>query len=129
MALYNAGRSKKTWGNVLFYGGLGLVATNLIVAMNTDNITSASGTVSYNNGSGSNPVAGYASAQSKPANMTAAIIGGAFILASIPVKIGYLKKVRSAAKKYNGSVADTDQPATTTTLIAGSNQIGVRIEF
>lgn len=100
MALYNAGRSKKTWGNVLFYGGLGLVATNLIVAVNTDNITSASGTVSYNNGSGSNPVAGYASAQSKPANMTAAIIG-----------------------------ADTDQPATTTTLIAGSNQIGVRIEF
>jgi|GEM_PF-728267 len=129
LALYNAGRTKKTWGNVLFYGGLGLVATNLIVAMNTDNITSTSGTINYNNGSGSNPVVGYASAQSKPANMTAAIIGGAFILASIPIKIGYTKKVKSAVEKYNGSVADTYQPASTTTLLAGTNQIGIRIEF
>jgi hypothetical protein len=32
---YNAGRNKKTWGNVLFYGGLGLVTVNLVTAMSS----------------------------------------------------------------------------------------------
>jgi hypothetical protein len=32
LSLYNAGRDKKTLGNGLFYGGLGLVVANVLVA-------------------------------------------------------------------------------------------------
>lgn len=117
LSLYNAGRNKKTWGNVLFYGGLGLVATNLVVAMNTDD-TSASYS-GYNN----------PSIKSERSNMTAAIIGGALLVASIPIKIGYPKKIKSALGLYNNGVADSYHQSPKTTLLASSNQIGLRIEF
>lgn len=114
LALYNSGRNKKTWGNVLFYGGLGLVATNLIVASNTDNN-------SYSSGYSPNP--------SEKSNMTVAIIGGAMIIASIPIKIGYPKKIKAALEKYNAGLADSYKLEPKTTLIASANQIGLRVEF
>ncbi|WP_264525668.1 hypothetical protein [Flavobacterium sp. N502536] len=70
LALYNTGRSKKTWGNVFLYGGAGLVVTNVIIGMNTDNSTT-----SYP-GNGYNP-----SIKSERTSFTAAIIGGAMIIA------------------------------------------------
>jgi hypothetical protein len=118
LELYNSGRSKKTWGNVLFYGGLALVTTNLVVAMNTDNTTA-----SYP-GNGSVP-----SLQSDRSNMTAAIIGGVMVLASVPIKIGYPKKIKSALGLYNKNVSDTYNPQPKTTLLASGNQIGFKIEF
>lgn len=118
LSLYNSGRSKKTWGNVLFYGGLGLVATNVIVGMNTDNTTT-----SYP-GNGN-----YPSVKSERTNMTAAIIGGALIVASIPVKIGYPKKIKSALGLYNNSLTHIHKLEPRTTLVASANQIGFRIEF
>jgi hypothetical protein len=120
LSLYNAGRNKKTWGNVLFYGGLGLVATNLIVSANTDNTTVSS----YNN----NPYSS-ASVQSEPANMTVAIIGGILLVASIPIKIGFPKKIKAALSKYNTGLADIDSPKHQVTLLASSNQFGFRLEF
>jgi hypothetical protein len=118
LSLYNAGRNKKTWGNVLFYGGLGLVATNLVIGMNTDNTT-----VSYS-GNGY-----YPSAKSERTNMTAAAIGGALIIASIPIKIGYPKKIKAALNSYNSGVADNNKTGTETTLVAGISQIGLKITF
>lgn len=118
LALYNSGRRKKTWGNVLFYGGLGLVATNLIIGLNTDN----SSTTYSGNGY-------YPSVQSERTNMTAAIIGGALIIASIPIKIGFTKKIKSALEKHNSSLVDNYKSVTKTTLIASSNQVGFRVEF
>lgn len=118
LSLYNAGRSKKTWGNVLFYGGIGLVATNLIIGMNTDNSTTSYPGNGY-----------YPSVKSEPTNMTAAIIGGALIVASIPIKIGFPKKIKSALSKYNDGLVNNYKPAPKTTLLASTNQIGLRIEF
>ncbi|MEO7977989.1 hypothetical protein [Flavobacterium sp.] len=118
LSLYNSGRSKKTWGNVLFYGGLGLIAANVISGMNSDNSTT-----SYP-GNGN-----YPSVQSDRTNMTAAIIGGAMIIASIPVKIGYPKKIKSALGLYNTSLTDKYKPLPRTSLLAGTNQIGFKIEF
>ncbi|MHC0439466.1 hypothetical protein [Flavobacterium sp. 3-210] len=114
LKLYNSGRNKKTWGNVLFYGGVGLVATNLLIAANTDPNSSSGG---YN----PNP--------SEKSNMTAAIIGGALIVASIPIKIGYPKKIKAALEKYNAGLADNYKLEPKTTLITSTNQIGLRIEF
>ncbi|MFB3386311.1 hypothetical protein [Flavobacterium sp. LAR06] len=118
LALYNSGRNKKTWGNVLFYGGLGLVATNLVIGMNSDNITATYSGNGY-----------YASPQSERTNMTAAIIGGALLIASIPIKIGYPKKIKSALEKHNVGLADSYKSQPKTTLLARANQIGFRIEF
>ncbi|WP_029271187.1 hypothetical protein [Flavobacterium sp. KJJ] len=114
LALYNAGRSKKTFGNVFFYGGLGLVTANLLFGMNSD--------PNYSSG-------GYNPNPSEKTNMTAAIIGGALIIASIPIKIGYPKKIKSALEKYNSGLATTYKPAPKTTLVASANQIGFRVEF
>ena len=118
LSLYNSGRSKKTWGNVLFYGGLGLVTANLVVGMNTDNSTTSYGGNGY-----------YPSVKSERTNMTAAIIGGALLVASIPIKIGFPKKIKSALEKYNSSLVDTYKAVPKTTLLASANQIGLRIEF
>lgn len=118
LSLYNAGRCKKTWGNVLFYGGIGLVATNLIIGMNTDNSST-----SYS-GNGYSP-----SVKSERTNMTAAIIGGALIVASIPIKMGYPKKIKSALLKYNDGLVESYKPVLQATLLASTNQIGLRIEF
>jgi hypothetical protein len=65
LSLYNAGRNKKTWGNVLLYGGSALVVANLIVGLTKDetNVTSYPG-----NGY-------YPSVQSERTSFTAAIIG------------------------------------------------------
>jgi hypothetical protein len=51
------------------------------------------------------------------------------ILASIPVKIGYARKVKSALAKYNDGLAENDQTTYKTTLVASGNQIGFKIEF
>lgn len=118
LAEYNAGRNKKTWGNVLFYGGLGLVTVNLATAMTTDNTTST-----YNPGDYSPNI------KSERSNLTAAIIGGAMIVASIPIKIGYPKRIKKALGLHNNGTASTFESQPTTTLLASANQIGVRITF
>nr|WP_315223543.1 hypothetical protein [uncultured Flavobacterium sp.] len=119
LSLYNAGRNKKTWGNVLLYGGSALVVANLLVGLTKDEkyVTTYPG-----NGY-------YPSVQAERTSFTAAIIGGAMILGSIPVKIGYTRKVKSALTKYNDGLAENNQPAYKTTLVASSNQIGIKIEF
>lgn len=61
--------------------------------------------------------------------MTAAIIGGALIIASIPIKIGYPKKIKSAIAKYNDGLAENYKSTPKTTLLASANQIGIRIKF
>lgn len=126
LSLYNSGRNKKTWGNFLFYSGLGLVTINLITAMNTDNINSSTHNLTNNSGG---VIVSTVTVTSKPANMTAALIGGALIVASIPIKIGYPKKIKSAMDLYNKSLADNYKPTPKTTLLASTNQIGFRIEF
>ncbi|MBK0370437.1 hypothetical protein [Flavobacterium agrisoli] len=125
LKLYNAGRSKKTWGNVLFYGGIGLVATNVIVAMNNDNTTFTNTSINYGNSS----IGSVVKADSERSNMTAAIIGGAMIVASIPIKIGYPKRIKSALGLYNDKVVANSKPDPKTTLLASTNQLGFKIEF
>lgn len=61
--------------------------------------------------------------------MTAAIIGGALLVASIPIKIGYPKKIKSALTKYNDALTDNHIPSPKITLLASTNQVGFRFEF
>ncbi|MBE8726863.1 hypothetical protein [Flavobacterium hungaricum] len=117
LKLYNAGRSKKTFGNILFYGGLGLIAANVISEMNSDIndglVVSGSGTT-YTQ---------------ERANMTMAVIGGAFLAASIPIKIGYPKRIKKALGIYNAKVAYNDDEKIQTVIVASNNQVGLRVIF
>ncbi|WP_233430783.1 hypothetical protein [Flavobacterium tructae] len=86
-------------------------------------LTQYNTTVSYP-GNGYNP-----SIKSERTSFTAAIIGGAMIIASIPIKIGYPKKIKSAIAKYNDGLVENHKSVPKTTLVASTNQIGLRIEF
>ena len=113
LTLYNAGRGKKTWGNVLFYGGFGLAAINLYTAMTKDPYTNSSS----------------GDYTSERANPTMAIIGGTMIVASIPIKMGYTRKVKKAINEYNKGVAYNDKLKPDVTFLAGIQGFGVRIQF
>ena len=112
LALYNQGRNKKTWGNVLFYGGIGLGVINLYSAITKD---------PYDRDEYGN----YVHQKSSP---TLAIIGGAMFIASIPVKIGYTKKIRTAVDEYNGGV--TYKPVKQSlSIMADANGVGFKVSF
>lgn len=95
-----------------------MIGANVITAMNTDNITST----------GSSQ---YPQVSSDRSNMTFAVIGGILLVASIPIKIGYPRRIREAIRKYNSKLpanelADSDIK---TTIVASNNQLGLRITF
>ncbi len=117
LSLYNTGRDKKTFGNVLFYGGFGLIVANVVFAANTDNTN-----YSYSNN-------GVVNADSKRSSMTVALIGGAFVVLSIPIKIGYIKKIKSAISKYNKGLTDNYKTTQKLTLVASNQQFGFRYEW
>lgn len=123
LALYNSGRKKKTWGNILFYGGLGLIATNVIVAATTYNLKQT--------GQYYDPISGiyFPKYEDKPSSMAFAIVGGALVAISIPIKIGYPKKIKQALINYNSSLTDNYIPERKIILIAKANQLGVRYQF
>ena len=113
LELYKEGREKKTWGNVLIYGGLAAVATNLIINATTEGAT-------------------YEYGQFKTAKQTfaPAIIGAAMIVVGIPVKIGHSKKVKNAINMYNNSLNQTTAKVETqVTFLASSNQVGFKLQF
>lgn len=97
------------------------MATNLIVSANTDN-TTVSG---YNS---NNPYSS-PSIQSQRSDMTAAIIGGALIVASIPIKIGFPKKIKAALDKHNAGLVDSYSSKHQVILLASANQFGFKLEF
>lgn len=118
LKLYNIGRNKKTFGNAFFYGGLTMISLNLITALNTTDINST--------GSSTNP-----QVSSDRSNMTFAVIGGILVAASIPIKIGYPRKIREAIGKYNSKLPETytESDNIQTSIIASNNQLGLRISF
>ena len=73
---YIAGRSKKSVGNVMLYGGLGLIATDLAIGVFSD--------TEY------------------PTFFT--IVGGITTLIAIPVKLGYQKKIKNVVNDYNATI-------------------------
>lgn len=98
---YNAGRSKKTLGNVLLIGGFALVATDLLVGLNAD--------VVY------------------PSVLT--YIGLAAIVIAIPVKIGFQKKIKNVVEEYNKglTVGYNDLNNQKLELITNTNGLGFRL--
>jgi hypothetical protein len=79
---YNLGRSKKTVGNVLLIGGMGLLAGDLMLGLFS-------------------PIdANDLDKKIYPSTLT--YIGLTSVLVAIPVKIGFSKKIKNVVIQYNG---------------------------
>ena len=101
LADYDAGRAKKTVGNVLLIGGSGLFFFD--TAYRLYNGVSIPSTVSF--------------------------VGAIAVVLSFPIKIGFSKKIKNVVTEYNNQFAtgnvNFDEPKLN--LIANSNGIGFRL--
>ena len=104
LRLYNQGRSKKTLGNVLLLSGVGVIFADFAINW-VDN-----------NPSLITPL-GYA--------------GVALIIVSIPVKVGFTKKIKDAVQNYNKTVASQNDEkfSESVSIIADQNGVGLKMTF
>jgi hypothetical protein len=111
LADYNAGRKKKTIGNVLLIGGSALIGTVLTVAVLdfSDKIHLKNSTKNY---------------------VTALnYVGIAALVVAIPVKIGFSKKIENVVTKFNNQATTGYKQFNNQKLdlITNSNGIGLRL--
>jgi len=113
LASYNAGRDKLTWGNVLLYGGLSLATFNLVQAVTMNTIETDR----------------YGNITTKKTGPELAIVGGVMVLAAIPIKIGFSKKIQTAVDDYNQKVVCNEKVKSDISIVADNNGLGFRISF
>lgn len=103
LKFYNEGRSKKTTGNILLYGGMATLATDFIIAANKESVY--------------------------PTPLT--YLGIGTVILAIPVKAGFSKKIKTVVKDYNAelSAKDTGFNIESVLIVSGGNTLGVRITF
>jgi len=107
---YKAGRSKKTVGNVLFWGGL--------ISVGGKFLYEASAPIMDSNGN------------IRHSENTLFYIGGALVLISVPIKIGFQNKIRKSVAIMNDAAAKSDKAAIeSTSLVINSNGLGVKFTF
>ena len=118
LADYNAGRTKKTTGNILLIGGLGLLTADLIHG------ATASGMTAVPTGGG------YYNLQTEKTYPTAlTYVGVMAVIIAIPVKIGFSKKIKNVVTEYNNQMATgyNQFNKQKLDLITNSNGIGLRL--
>ena len=115
---YNAGRTKKTTGNILLIGGLGFLTADLIHGV------TASGMTAVPTGGGY-----YALQTEKTYPTVLTFIGAAAVIIAIPVKIGFSKKIKNVVTEYNNQTATgyNQFNKQKLDLITNSNGIGLRL--
>lgn len=103
LEFYNDGRSKKTIGNILFYGSFALFAADYLTISGAED--TYPGTLTY--------------------------VGiGSFIL-SFPIKMGYTKKIKTVVQDYNKELNNKDSGFTIESIefVANQNGAGLKISF
>ena len=100
---YVGARSKKSVGNIMLYGGLALMATDVVVGATKDN--------------------------NYPTFFT--IIGGITTLIGIPVKMGFSKKIKNVVNEYNSKNGYTYNYENDPKLevITNNYGLGMRLSF
>lgn len=112
---YKAGRSKKTLGNILFWGGAASIITNTILYYNQPIDYLDSNRKSLNN---------------NKVTYTFFYIGGGLVLASIPIKLGFQNKIRKSVEIMNDYATKSDKASIeSTNLLINQNGIGLSIQF
>lgn len=120
LELYNTGRSKKTWGNILLYSGIMATITTFGIEATKTLRGIAALSAPASQGSGVNT----------STDFTATYISFGVVLAAIPIKIGFSKKIKKAVILMN---QDLKNPTTSyiksTAIIANGNGIGISVKF
>ncbi|MCW1148225.1 hypothetical protein [Flavobacterium lacisediminis] len=103
LEFYNDGRSKKTLGNILFYGSFALFAADYLT------ISGAEDTY--------------------PKAMT--YVGIGTFLLSFPIKMGYTKKIKMVVQDYNKEINNKDNGLTIESIqfVTNQNGVGLQITF
>lgn len=103
LEFYNDGRSKKTLGNILFYGSFALFAADYLT------ISGAEDTY--------------------PKAMT--YVGIGTFLLSFPIKMGYTKKIKTVVQDYNKELNSKDSGVTIESIqfVTNQNGVGFQITF
>lgn len=122
LAEYNAGRTKKTVGNIMLYGGLGMVAFDLGRVAFDNAFSDGFSTIIAAGTSGS----GTATSGRRAKPSIATYIGIASFVASIPIKIGFSNKIENVVSDYNNQLT-TGFNKPKLDLITNSNGIGFRL--
>lgn len=120
LELYNAGRSKKTVGNVLLYGSV--VPISLFMR---DFIRGHNGEiVGYQNF----PYGGRLPIYGEP-SIIPAIIGGAMIITAIPIKIGFSNKIKKVVDLMNENPQKSVGFIESSSIIINQNGVGIALKF
>ena len=125
LKLYNAGKTKQTIGNILMWTG-GITVIGKFISNATASKTAETHFLYYDYSG--HPV--YYNTPKTPTN-TLFIVGGAMALIALPIKIGFLKKIKKSVSLVN---EDLKNPKTgfnidSTTFISNSNGFGISITF
>ena len=115
---YNAGRTKKTVGNILLIGGLGFLTADLIYGVTASGMTAV-------------PVGGgyYDLQTEKTYPNVLTYLGVAAVIIAIPVKIGFSKKIKNVVTEYNNQNTSAYNQFNNQKLdlLTNSNGIGLRL--
>lgn len=125
LADYNAGRTKKTVGNILLYGGIAIVIGKFAYNNFADS-SETSQNQNYNNNYNFQYTTTY-----KEKSSALYFVGLASIVASVPVKIGFSKKIKNVVSEYNNSLklGSNDFKIQKTEFITNQNGAGIRLTF
>jgi hypothetical protein len=117
LADYNAGRSKKTIGNILLISGFGFLTADIIHGVTASGITVVPAGGGY-----------YAPKSEKTYPTALTYLGFAAIIVAIPVKIGFSKKIKNVVTEYNNQkTVGYESNYKKLDLITNSNGIGLRL--
>lgn len=112
LKFYQAGRAKKTVGNILFWGGIITAGGKFIYEVNKP-ISPTQPDGSY-----------------RTSKKTLYYVGGALCLISIPIKLGFQNKIRKSAAIMNEAATKSDKTTIeSTNLLVDQNGVGVSIKF
>ena len=125
LADYNFGRRKKTIGNIMLYGGFGIVMFDLVRVVFDNAFSDIFSTVVSAGIPGSE--SGTSGRRAKPS--VATYIGIASFAAAIPIKIGFSKKIKNVVTEYNNQTTTgyNQFNKQKLDLITNSNGIGLRL--
>jgi hypothetical protein len=125
LADYNSGRRKKTIGNLMLFGGLGMVVFDLGIVAFDNAFSDGFSTIVSAGIPGSE--GGTSGRRAKPSLAT--YIGLAAIVVAIPVKIGFSKKIKNVVTEYNNQTTTGYKQFNNQKLdlITNSDGIGLRL--
>ncbi len=130
LELYNIGRTKKTVGNVLIWGGIATLVGKFTYDITYIPKVISSNTSTYPTGYYGNTGSIYNNVYESQPSRSLYYVGAVMLIAAIPIKIGFSNKIKQAVTLMN---QDFKNPKTTfiesSDIIVNSNGIGFQLTF